>query len=241
MVIKKEKKHHLKELLDYLKMNETEFAASSGINRTKVNHILNGKYMISSQLANKIIEKYPEVSFNWLRYGEGSMFNAEVTKLDANSQNRHLIPFYDDVSTIGGRRDRTANLTSSHSNPTEYIDTGDWFREASAAIRHYCDSMVEYPSGCILTLREVQERQLIIWGRDYVIETSEERITKRVQRGKDNEHITAYSTNIESYPDGRLIHEPIDIAWKDIQKIYRVLGYVVKKGEGTMVYNENSK
>lgn len=31
----------------------------------------------------------------------------------------------------------------------EEIDAGDWFPEATAAIHHYGDSMVEYPSGSI--------------------------------------------------------------------------------------------
>lgn len=114
------------------------------------------------------------------------------------------------------------------SQPTEYNDTGDWFRNATAAIRHYGESMVECPTGCILALKEVYDRELIIPGRDYVIETSEYRVTKRVRQGKDSDHITAYSTNSETYADGRLIHEPFDIPWRAIQRISLVLGYVVK-------------
>jgi transcriptional regulator with XRE-family HTH domain len=153
---------------------------------------------------------------------------------------KNLIPLYDDVTTIGGVNERIAN-TDGVSSPSEYIDTGDWFREATAAIRHYGDSMIEYPPGCILALKEVGERQLIIWGKDYVIETNEYRITKRVQRGKDEEHIRAYSSNTETYPDGQLVHEYIDVAWKDIRRIFLVLGYVVKKNGGTIVYSNQSR
>ena len=53
---------------------------------------------------------------------------------------KNLIPFYDDVSTIGGLNDRVANTDPS--SPTEWIDAGDWFPEATAAIRHYGDSIV---------------------------------------------------------------------------------------------------
>jgi hypothetical protein len=125
------------------------------------------------------------------------------------------------------------------SQPVEYIDAGDWFRGATAAIRHYGDSMVEYPPGCIIALKEVAERQLMIWGEDYVIETNEYRITKRVQHGINKEHIKACSSNTETYPDGDLIHEPIDIAWEDIKRIFLVLGYVIKKNGGTIVYNSH--
>lgn len=147
-----------------------------------------------------------------------------------------LIPFYDDVSTIGGMNERTADLEAV-TQPTDYIDTGDWFRDATAAIRHYGESMVEYPPGCILAIKEVYDRELIIPGRDYVIETSEYRVTKRIQRGKDSDHVTAYSTNPETYADGRLIHEPFDIPWRAVMRISSVLGYVVKKNGGTMVFS----
>lgn len=151
------------------------------------------------------------------------------------------IPFYDDVETIGGNSELSADMKGI-SQPSEYIDTGDWFRDATAAIRHYGESMVEYPSGCILAIKEVLDRELIIPGRDYMIETSEYRVTKRVQRGKDPMHITAYSTNPEKYADGRLIHEPFDIPWRAVKRISMVLGYVVKKNGGTMVFsNQNTK
>lgn len=150
----------------------------------------------------------------------------------------NLIPFYDNVSSIGGNNDRIANMDSV-SEPTEYIDAGDWFKNATAAIRHYGDSMTEYPPGCILALKEVIERQLVVWGKDYVIETNEYRVTKRVQRGNSDDHIRAYSSNTEAYPDGRLIHEPLDIAWNDVGRIFLVLGYVVNKNGGTMLFNKS--
>ena len=153
-------------------------------------------------------------------------------------KNDKKIPFYDEVSSIGGSNDSVANM-SPVSSPTDYIDAGDWFREATAAIRHYGSSMPEYPPGCILTLKEVLDRSLVIPGRDYVIETSEYRVTKRLQLGKTDDHILAYSTNIETHPDGKLIHEPFPIKWKNIKRISLVLGYVVKTNGGTMVYNNN--
>lgn len=152
------------------------------------------------------------------------------------NEKRNIIPFYD-TETIGGINECAAS-TEAVTSPTEYIDTGDWFRDATAAIRHYGDSMVNYPSGCILALKEVHDRELIIPGNDYVIETSEYRVTKRVQRGATPDFITAYSTNMDTYPDGRLIHEPFDIPLRSITRIFAVLGYVVKKAGGTLVINQ---
>lgn len=110
----------------------------------------------------------------------------------------------------------------------EWIDTGDWFTEATAAIRHYGDSMVEYPSGSILALKRVEDWRLIIWGRNYVIETTEFRITKRLQDGGDD-YIMAYSSNTATNPDGSLRHSPIKIPKETIRNIDLVLGCVTKE------------
>jgi hypothetical protein len=156
------------------------------------------------------------------------------------SGNKKLIPLYDDTATIGGTNEMTAN-TQGTTRVSEWIDAGDWFKEATAAIRHYGDSMVEYPSGSILALKEVTDKNLILWGKDYVIETSEYRVTKRIQRGETKGYIRAYSTNEDTYKDGRLIHEPLDIPLENT-KLFIVLGYVVKNfGSGTVYIKNNAK
>ena len=113
-----------------------------------------------------------------------------------------------------------------------------WFKEATAAVRHYGDSMVEYPSGCILALKEVNDRLLIIPGRDYVIETSEYRVTKRIKRSKNNGCIVLYSTNEDKYNDGSLVHEPFEVEINEIKRLFLVLGYVVKNFGSGIVYSK---
>jgi phage repressor protein C with HTH and peptisase S24 domain len=238
---KEVKKHYLNDLLSYLQLNETEFVNSlKGVSQSKINNVLNFRNGISADLARKIIAKYKDVSFEWLRTGEGEMLIAEkpiCISLEKKVQKRNLIPFYDDVCTIGGNNEYIANMASSQH--VEYIDTGDWFNNATAAIRHYGDSMLEYPSGCILALKQVQDFRLIIPGKDYVIETEEYRLTKKVRLIKEG--IRAYSSNEEKYDDGELIHQPFDVPFELIHKIFEVLGYVVKKGSGTLVYSNQNK
>jgi hypothetical protein len=101
--------------------------------------------------------------------------------------------------------------------------------------------MTEYPSGCILALKEVHDRRLIVPGKDYVIETSEYRITKKVQLCNDSDNIRVCSTNEEQYADGTLIHQAFNIPLSLIGRIFEVLGYVVKKGGGTMVFSNQNK
>lgn len=195
-----------------------------------------------------ITVRYPDLNIEWLLTGEGEMLKAKYKERDetanlivkdqivsykkGNISTDNLIPFFDDVSSVGGISERVAD-TSIISTPTDYISTGDWFRDATAAMRHYGESMSEYPSGCILAIKEVSDIRLIIPGRDYVIETDEYRVTKKIQIGKDC--LRAHSTNAEKYDDGTLIHQPFDIPFDLIRRIYLVLGYVVKKNGGTIV------
>lgn len=140
---------------------------------------------------------------------------------------RRRIPLYDEAVTIGGKNGVVAEV-GAPARPREYIDAGDWFPNATAAMYHYGDSMVEYPSGCILALKRVQDSRLIINGEHYVIETDEFRITKQVQ-DDGGDYIMAYSSNRETYPDGHLVHSPIRIPKDAIRHLDLVLGCVVKR------------
>lgn len=223
--------------------SQLDFAKQLGVDQSNMSAVFNEKRGASDTMLHKLCSVF-QVNKDWLFDGEGEMLKdnsgVQLYTPENATAGKRLIPLYDDTSTIGGNNGVVASIDTS-STPSEWIDPGDWFKSATAAIRHYEDSMVEYPSGCILALKEVEEKQLIIWGKDYVIETSEYRVTKRVQRGKDEGYIRAYSSNTEAYPDGQLIHEPFDISWSDIKRIFLVLGYVVKRGGGTIVFSNSKK
>lgn len=146
----------------------------------------------------------------------------DVTSL-VDTPPKGKIPLYDTAS-IGGVNEMTADMTAVQ--PAEWINAGDWFPKATSAIYHYGDSMNEYPSGCILVLKRVNNPSLLVNGENYVIETDEFRITKQLQ--DDGDSIIAYSTNNDTYPDGRIIHAPIRIPKEEIRHLDLVLGCVIK-------------
>ena len=233
-------KERLIKFLAYLKIGQKQFEQKAGLSNGYVDKVSDN---ITLKSLNKIESAYPELNISWLKTGEGEMLNREKNGIqfydhDNMPANKRLIPLWDDVSTIGGKLEKgySANLKSSYSSPTEWIDPGDWFKGVTAAMRHYEQSMIEYPSGCILALKEVQEWRLLIPGRNYVFDTPEYRVTKKIESIHINEFITVRSTNEEKYDDGKLIHPPFDIQWDLIGRIFEVLGYVVKTGSGTMVY-----
>ncbi|MEB3041979.1 S24 family peptidase, partial [Capnocytophaga gingivalis] len=140
----------------------------------------------------------------------------------------NIVPFYESVATIGGTQ-LSADL-SPVTAPTAYIDLGSMYPGANAAIRHFGESMREYPNGCILAIKKLNHLKSIIWGQNYVVETDEIRVTKKLQTCKDDKNcIMAYSTNLDTHPNGQPIHEPFPIAKEDIRNLFQVVGHIVQE------------
>lgn len=206
------KRRWLEAELDKLKakgVTRAEIARRLNILPQQLNNIIQGNRGVSDKFIDSFVREF-----------EISLFDLPVKGV------KKKIPLYD-VESIGGHQDMVANTDEPAGHVAEWIDAGDWFPGATAAIRHYGDSMIEYPSGSILALKRVEDTSLLINGRNYVIETSEFRITKQLQ--DDGDYIMAYSSNRETYPDGRQIHAPIRIPKSSIRHIDLVLGCVLKE------------
>lgn len=198
-------------------ITQEAIAEQIGASQAYVSALLSGKKAFGKKQAQKFSELWG-LSPSWLLTGDGDMY----VKKDKNR-----IPLYDDAVTIGGTNEMTADV-DANAKVSEWIDAGDWFPGATSAIHHYGDSMVEYPSGCILALKRVNDPRLLINGEHYVIETDEFRITKQIQ-DNGGDYIMAYSSNRETYPDGQLIHSPIKIPKDSIRHLDLVLGCVIKR------------
>lgn len=219
-----EKGKRIDELMTYFELNKNSFSKEIGLtNNVTIGRILNEDRDPSPKTVKMILDRFPQVNPNWLKFGEVPMIIENAPSLP---QPRKKIPVYDS-QTIGGLNGTVANVDDS-AMVSEEIDAGDWFPEATAAMHHYGDSMVEYPSGSILALKRVNDKRLIINGRNYVIETTEFRVTKQLQYD-GGDVIMAYSSNTETYPDGRQIHSPIRIPVETVRHIDLVLGCVTKE------------
>jgi transcriptional regulator with XRE-family HTH domain len=145
--------------------------------------------------------------------------NPESVPIAASTDSIHTVPFFDAVA-VGGAA-LLADQTAIN-EPTEMIHPGTWFRTAKGALRIYGHSMFpKYPAGCIVAFKEA-DKDVIIWGEDYVIELEDRRIIKRLERHDDRSVVSAVSYNrSEDY-----VYAPIEIPKSKIKRLFMVLGKV---------------
>lgn len=183
---------------------------------------------IQSKWLVKIVENYPHCNAAWLLSGKGTMLT------DHNSRNAHLIPLYDDVG-----EPESILSEDGQGLPAGYIDPGDWFMDATAAIRYYSAGMKEYPPGCLLILRQKADFDELVWGEHYMIEYGENRILRAIQPSEDKTHIYAYATNEATYPDGKAKYPPLPIPFHQIKNIFQVLGHICKRQGSNYTYGQD--
>ncbi|MBI9064822.1 MAG: hypothetical protein JEZ14_22745 [Marinilabiliaceae bacterium] len=226
-------KERLKRFVKTIGLSVSAFEKSIGASNGYVNSIAKS---IGIDKLEKIIEIYSNMNIEWLLTGNGSMLKEDP--IVSEKMERKLIPLWDGV-TIGGTGE-VANL-NPQTVAAEQVDAGDWFRDATSAMRVHGDSMCPmYKSGSIVALKEVHDKRLIIYGQDYVVETSEYRVIKRLQR---SEHIDCWlccSVNEELYASSnRLIHEPFDVPIDSVIRLHRVLGNVFRTECSRIVPNHS--
>jgi transcriptional regulator with XRE-family HTH domain len=212
------------------------------------------KYGLSQQqLADKT--GIPKGRINNWEQGQGQPKGPDTIKLnqffdslEMNSSHLKLekggvktpdpIPFYDAVA-VAGIAAYQSDL-SPVAIPTETVNPGTWFRSATAAMRVYGDSMFpKYKSGCIIALKEIIDKDEIVYGEDYVMETSEQRVLKRVMKSeKGDEYIEMNSINPQTDSRGKQIYASKDFHLTKVKRVYKVLGQICYEAGGDSIIHQ---
>lgn len=218
-------------LIKSLNISISKFEKLTNMSNNSIQTAIKRNSNLKDETLNSILTAYPQINPTWLLTGVGSMlkdkleemeFVAEECSCEINSKG---IPIYD---LIAG-----TNYVANSSEPYEYMNAGDLFVDAHAIMRVYGDSMEpQYPSGCYVPIKKLENKALVIFGQDYVIQTTEYRVLKRLQKSKEQTKYLACSINQEIYQNGelagKLIHEPFSIPIDDILSISIVLGCVTR-------------
>ena len=69
--------------------NQQDFVERIGSDKTTISQIVNNKIMIPNNLFAKIKEAFPEVSIEWIKSGDGELFNSPVVQTNQNGDNIH--------------------------------------------------------------------------------------------------------------------------------------------------------
>ncbi|GHV13545.1 transcriptional regulator [Bacteroidia bacterium] len=228
--------------------SDKELADFLGISKST----LSNWYKRNSIDYDLLFSKCEQIDKNWLLTGQGEMLRSEkkpeVKEYDIDNSGsdiisepenkvveetvlpeRKLIPFFDAIVQAG------TQVVADMNNdiyPVELVDAGDFFQDATAVMAVHGDSMFpDYRAGSLIAIKEVNNKRLIIPGNDYVVETSEYRVIKRLKQNiEDKTCWIACSTNMEKWDDGpfrgQLIHEPFEVPIDEILHLYLVLGKI---------------
>ena len=200
-------------LLTYLKENripQTEFCRKLGVAPTYIGVI---RKSIPPEKINKIVSLYPDLSRDWLLYGEGEMCTKEnEDPLRMLQKAGYMVPLLP-VTAFAG------NITAW----SQSIDIEECEKVISPvkgidfAIRISGDSMEPvFHDGAIVLVKKIDDKAFIPWGHPMIVDSSNGVLFKDVfPSGRGRKYIEARSVN-SKYP-------PIEIPQDCIHGLYRVV------------------
>ena len=179
-------------LIHRLGMNQREFAKKIGRLPSNISLILSGDRHIPRALGNEIINAFPNVRRDWLLFGEGDMYEGEVSteyKIPVDTRPRlpkamsdgHLEDYY-----MGSKRIKCQEKPII----TQFADY-----DFSLILKNNRMSP-KYERGDELFFKK---STIVEWGNDYLIDTSEGAKFKKIL--PDGEGIRCVSYNKEEFPE----------------------------------------
>ena len=177
---------------------------------------------LSDKVVEKILNFYTDLNRVWLLTGEGEMiknnlppqqyYGGDNEKQKAGEPQMFIVPLMP-ISAKGGTLDEFSR--SILENDCEKVLSP--IKGADFAITVCGDSMSpDYPSGCHILIKKIEERAFIDWGKVFVLDTVNGTIIKKLMPVADDpSKIRCISINPE-YP-------PYEISLEYVRGIYRVL------------------
>lgn len=200
-------------LLTYLKENripQTEFCRRLGVAPTYIGVI---RKSIPPEKINRIVSLYPDLSRDWLLYGEGGMYVRENSDPRRYLQdNGYLVPLLP-VNAFAGN----ISAWSQAVNESDCEKVVSPVQGVDFAIRISGDSMEpDFRDGSIVLIKQIDDKAFIPWGHPMIVDSSNGVFLKEIYPSeKGTKYLEARSVN-PKYP-------PLQIPQECVHGLYRVV------------------
>ena len=216
-------KERLSQIIEYYKLSVREFERIIGVSEGVINKTLQRNTGLKAETIQKIVEKFPQISLNWIVLGQGEMFNNSANNnipiaKQTNNPNEGipLIP----VEAIAGIPS-IDEIGVTFADCKKYVVPEFESKGADYMIRVSGSSMYpKYSNGDILACKYIRDVLFLQWGKIYVIDSSQGALVKRVFQDENNpDNLILVSDNKENYP-------PFAFPKSDIRSISIVVGVI---------------
>lgn len=216
----------LKKFLDHEGISVRQFEAVIGSSDGKIAKFIATNSSLKSDTLNAIMEKFPQLSIEWLITGEGTMLKSDAPQ-ESIKPSTSSIPIAHPVREGGIPLipiDAMAGFMSGNDITVLEYECEHYvvpmFREADFLIPVKGSSMIpKYNSGDLVACKRLALNDLFFqWNHVYVLDTDQGALIKRVKRAGDNEHILCVSDN-EKY-------DPFELHINQIHAIALVVGVI---------------
>ena len=170
---------------------------------------------ITEDVLVKFLSTFPDISEKWVLTGKGEMFKSSENIAESNNIDRkRALP----LLPVEAITDWNGSILEYD---CEWLDLPQFIvRSADYLIRVSGNSMdPEYRSGDILACRRLSEISFFQWGKNYVIDSNQGVMVKRIEECPDNdESILCISENPR--------HKPFRLSKSDIRSLSLVVGLI---------------
>lgn len=190
-------------------MSQKAFCEKIGASNTFINSM---RRSVGHEKLFRIKSEFPDLSINWLLYGEGEMLNSQLPAVEAGGKQ---IPFFD-VEFEGGYdvmvNDQTRTAASFINVPYE--------TRATHACRITGRSMQpDIYSGDVILLQYIEDFSWLPLGDIYaIVTTNDMRTVKRLARSENDENYLLVPSNAE--------YQAQELPKRLIRNVFRVVGTI---------------
>lgn len=167
----------------------------------------------------KLTRLFPQLSRDWLLYGEGEMYREEIRDKGVNPRKLHLhmVPLVP-IMAKAGSFDEYVNGVLREECEMIYSPVNG----AELAIKVLGDSMEpRIADGSTLFLQKIEQKAFIPWGSPMVVDSERGSLVKMLYPSEDGDDTIIAKSYNPAYP-------PFEISTEGLNGIYRILCMVTE-------------